>query len=399
MAVKTTKLNDMYDYINDSGQRVIRPTSSVSTSAANTAQSAVQNAPSMQMAQNNQNNVYLGGGMTTDPAGQSQSAARYGKNPTELTAHYRDRMLATDDQKPGAFTSRYDAQINDILDTIYNRKAFNLDDDANYNQLYNNYKERYTANADRAMRDTLASANAATGGYGSTYGQVASQQAYDQTMEGLNDQNLTLAQLAYQMYGDEFNRNLSTLGAYQGQDAVDYSRYRDTVGDWQADRNYYAGRYDNSWNADYTEYSNALNTAMSLAEKGLPVPDYLTAVIDRYNGANGLSSGSAAATLAGLASQVTSGNGSGGGKQKTEETVPTVVKTTTKPLTSYTDTTNQLAVLDQLLKSGQVSQSDAKKVQSEIIQNSFNSTVGASAQKAAAKDYLTTLTNKKFKVK
>ena len=44
------------------------------------------------------------------------------------------------------------------------------------------------------------------------------------------------------------------LNMYNNQDSIDYNRYRDTVADYQADRNYYAGRYDSSWSQDMSQY-------------------------------------------------------------------------------------------------------------------------------------------------
>ena len=286
--------------------------------------------------------------------------------PTELTSHYKDKMTSNEDNfeisditnrykdelydvennRPDAYSSAYESTINEILDTIKNRGQFDVSTDANYNALYDQYKERYQVQADKAMRDTLASANAATGGYGSTYGQVAAQQAYDTMMQGLNDNNSKLLSLAYQMYSDDRANDYNMLAAYQGQDNIMYDRYRDTVSDWQADRNYYANQYQQNyandrsafendrsyyanqyWNSfqndrsayendrafDYgmdqdalnredTQYQNAMNAALGLAQSGLPVPSYLTDAIDQYNAKNGLS-GDSASKLAQIAAQ------------------------------------------------------------------------------------------------
>lgn len=284
-----------------------------------------------------------------------------------LTDRYRSRMKETEDAKPAAYQSLYESTINEILDTIKNRQAFDVTSDANYQALYDQYAERYKANAERAMNDAMASANAATGGYGSTYGQVAGQQAYDRTMEGLNDQNMALMNLAYQIYEGDRANDYNKLGAYQGQDQMMYGRYRDDVSDWQNDRAYYAGQYQqnyqndrsaydtdrafaynqyrdnvsdwendraynsgqywNSYGADYTttqdemkrddaNYQDALSMAMSLSQAGLPVPDYLTARINQYNQKYGLSSADTAAYLQGLAAQALASkasSGSGGG--------------------------------------------------------------------------------------
>lgn len=402
MAVKTKKYDETYDSYANGATGTSRVIGLNNVYSGNTGPTSTAS---------NNNNIYVGGSKETGKSpysigstGVGTTAAANGylpggtkvagtaHNPTELTAHYRDRMLYTDANGPGKYTSRYDDQIQGILDTIYNRKAFNINDDANYQQLYDNYKERYTANAQRAMADSMASANAMTGGYGSTYGQIAGQQAYDQTMEGLNDRNIDLMNLAYQMYGDEFNRNLNTLGAFQGQDQIEYGRHRDDVNDWQLDRNYYADRYDKSWQTDYTEYQNALGTAMQLSQKGLPVPDYLTAVINRYNGANGLGSGDYNTDLSALAAQL-GGNGNGSGKAPA--TTPKTTGKGTVPQSqymSYLDTTNALANLNALTG---ITEEEKANVRKAIANNSIIGTT-AKSQSTYPEDYLYSLAKKKF---
>jgi hypothetical protein len=298
------------------------------------------------------------------------------------TDRYSGLLRDTEESRPGPYESLYESTINEILDTIKNRQPFDVANDANYKQLYDQYAERYRANAQRAMNDAMASANAATGGYGSTYGQAVGQQAYDRTMEGLNDQNLNLLNLAYSIYEGDRANDYNKLGAFQGQDQMQYGRYRDTVNDWQTDRNYYAGQYQqnyqndrsaydtdrsfaynqyrdnvsdwendraynsgqywNSYGSDYqvtqdeyqrddANYQDALKEAMSLAKAGLPVPDYITARINQYNQKYGLGSGAdttaylqalAAQALAAKASSGSGGSGksrSSGGSSKSDK--------------------------------------------------------------------------------
>lgn len=265
-------------------------------------------------------------------------AWQQGFKPTELTEHYKNTMLETDDARPDKYQSAYESTINDLLEVIRNQKPFDVQSDANYNALYDQYAERYKAQAQRAMNDAMASANAQTGGYGSTYGQAAGQQAYDNTMQGMNDNNLNLLNLAYQMYSDNQANDYKKLNAYQTQDNTLYDRYRDDVSDWQTDRNYNANQYWNSFqqdrsgydtdrsfgygveqdelNRDDTQYQNAISQATELAKAGLPVPSYLTDRINQYNKKYGLS-GDAAATLsqiaaAAQAAKAAKSSGSGG---------------------------------------------------------------------------------------
>jgi hypothetical protein len=308
---------------------------------------------------------------TTSPLGTTQSqSSTYSSGtktynnkftPSDLTNSYLNTMRSVegnrpDDyeepERPGPYVSKYESTINELLDTIKNRKAFDVTSDTNYSALYDQYAERYKAQAQRAMNDAMASANTQTGGYGSSYGQIAGQQAYDRTMEGLNDQNINLMNLAYQMYSDDRANDYNKLSAFQGEDATQYGRYRDdmadwesdrafgynqyrdSVSDWQNDRNYYANQYFNSYgndrsaydtdrNFDYTveqneytrddaNYQDALKQAMSLAQAGLPVPDYITARINQYNEKYGLSSGDTAAFLQALAAQALAAKASSG---------------------------------------------------------------------------------------
>lgn len=279
-------------------------------------------------------------------------AWQQGFKPTELTEHYKNSMLDTDDARPDKYQSAYEGTINSLLEIIRNQKPFDVKSDANYNALYDQYAERYKAQAQRAMNDAMASANAQTGGYGSTYGQAVGQQAYDNTMQGMNDNNLNLLNLAYQMYSDNQANDYKKLNAYQTQDNTLYDRYRDDVSDWQTDRNYNANQYWNSFqqdrsgydtdrsfgygveqdelNRDDTQYQNAISKATELAKAGLPVPSYLTDRINQYNKKYGLS-GDAAATLSQIAAaaqtaKAAKSSGSGRGRKSSGRSGKTVSK-------------------------------------------------------------------------
>lgn len=291
------------------------------------------------------------GSNTPQYGSDSSKAWQQGFKPTELTEHYKSTMLETDDARPDKYQSAYEGTINSLLEIIRNQKPFDVKSDANYNALYDQYAERYKAQAQRAMNDAMASANAQTGGYGSTYGQAAGQQAYDNTMQGMNDNNLNLLNLAYQMYTDNQANDYKKLNAYQSQDNTMYGRYRDDVADWQTDRNYNANQYWNSFqqdrsgydtdrsfgysaeqdelNRDDNQYQNAVTTATQLAKAGLPVPSYLTDRINQYNKKYGFSgdAASALAQIAAAAKAAKAKKSSGsGGSRSSRRSSPTVSK-------------------------------------------------------------------------
>ena len=178
----------------------------------------------------------------------------------------RDKLTEVENARPADFTSKYQAQIDDLLNKIYGDKGFSYTaEDLKNDDLYKMYAQQYQQSASRAMRDTMGQAQAASGGYGSTYAQQVGQQAYDQTMSGLNDKALDFRDRAYQTYLNNQSNRYNALNAFQTQDNTDYGRYRDTVADWQADRNYYLGALQgeqandlNIYGANNQNYYNAL---------------------------------------------------------------------------------------------------------------------------------------------
>lgn len=158
-----------------------------------------------------------------------------------------DSHLST---KPGAYQSKYQGQIDEVMKNIANRKPFtyNVNEDA----LYQQYKDRYTQMGKQAMRDTMGQAAALTGGYGNTYAQNVGQQAYGQYMQGLTDKIPELYQLALDKYDRDAAAEKEKYSLYKDADSTDYSRWADQVNQWNTDRSYLAGRAD-------TELSQAMS--------------------------------------------------------------------------------------------------------------------------------------------
>ena len=196
-----------------------------------------------------------------------------------------DRLRAAEEARPGAYDNRYQADIDAILDSLKNREGFSYNPEED--QLYKSYRDQYLRLGQRAMQDSIGTAAAMSGGYGSSYAQRAGQQAYQDYLSGMNDALSAMYGQAYQEYRDQGNDLYSRLDALRAlenedyaryRDALndylternyantryaderdqDYGRYRDTVGDWEADRNYWNTLYGNERNWDLTEYANQL---------------------------------------------------------------------------------------------------------------------------------------------
>ncbi len=137
------------------------------------------------------------------------------------------------------WTPKYEAEIQGILSDISNRKGFSYD--MNEDKMYQQYRDQYIREGQRAMKDTAAQTAAMTGGYGSTYGAIAAQQGYDNYLAGLNDRVPQLEQMAYGRYTDELADKYNQLGAYQTEENRLYGQYMDALGQYNTDRNFAFG--------------------------------------------------------------------------------------------------------------------------------------------------------------
>lgn len=160
--------------------------------------------------------------------------------------------MAAQGQKP-VYGGTFEKQLSDIYDKIQNREDFSYN--ANMDPMYQTYKNSYTNNARRSMQDTMGKAAGLTGGYGSTYAQGAGQQAYDQTMSGLNDRLPELYQMAFDMYqkkGDQLKEQFAMAGQMRD---TEYSQWRDALADYN-----YAD--ETAYNRQQQAYSNLVTAIM-----------------------------------------------------------------------------------------------------------------------------------------
>lgn len=197
------------------------------------------------------------------------------------------------------YVSRYQDKIDELTAQILGRAAFSYDPETD--PTYQQYKDAYTRDGQRAMQDTLGQVSARTGGLASSYAGNAAQQTYDNYMAALEDKIPELRQLAYSMYQDEGDTQRANLEMLMALDQGDYAKYADLLSQWNTDRSFDYGvyrdnisdsRYDQEWNyqvgrdqiadqryedetewersqyASETEYNRALAKAQTLAAGG-----------------------------------------------------------------------------------------------------------------------------------
>lgn len=130
--------------------------------------------------------------------------------------------------------SQWDSKAMGVLNELENKEDFKYDLQGDV--LYQQYKEQYIDNADRAMRDTVGQVSSMTGGYGNSYAQTAGQQTYNEVMGGLNDIVPELYQIAQERYDAELQNKKDMLGIYHDMGETAYNRERDKVEDKHWDK-------------------------------------------------------------------------------------------------------------------------------------------------------------------
>ena len=166
------------------------------------------------------------------------------------------------------WTPQYQEQISQILNDITNRDAFQYN--MNEDPLYQQYRDQYIREGQKAMRDSAAQTAALTGGYGSTYGAIAAQQGYDNYLAQLNDRVPQLEQQAYGKYMDNVADMYNQLGAYQTEENRLYGQYLDAMNQFNTDRDYAfnsmqaamnQNNYENEFDRGIFESDRAYNQA------------------------------------------------------------------------------------------------------------------------------------------
>ena len=154
--------------------------------------------------------------------------------------------------KPGEYTSLWTGQMNDTLNKIQNRGPFSYD--LTSDALYQQYADRYAQLGKMAMQDTTGQAAALTGGYGNSYALTAGNQAYQKYLQGINDIVPELQQMAYDRYNQQGQDLLNLYGLYSDRENTDYSRWQNSLTNWQNERAYLSDYYNNERTYDRSVY-------------------------------------------------------------------------------------------------------------------------------------------------
>ena len=191
----------------------------------------------------------------TQPQNTGFSYADY--TPSESVTQAEALLNQHLSQKPGEYQSAWQTQLNDAINKILNRDKFSYD--LNGDALYQQYKDKYIQQGKMAMMDTMGQAQAMTGGYGNSYAQSVGQQAYQQSLQELNDIVPELYQLALDQYNQEGQNLYNQYSLLGQQEDRDYGRHQDDMSAWLSERDYITGRYDSERDYDYGKYTDERN--------------------------------------------------------------------------------------------------------------------------------------------
>ena len=187
------------------------------------------------------------------------------KKKTESQAEEaKQAALAHDSQKPGAYTSKWQQQLDAAMDRILNREKFSYD--LNGDALYRQYKDQAVKNGRLAMMDSMGRAAALTGGYGSSYAQSAGQQAYQKQMDSLTDKAGQLQEQARQDYDRQGQLDRDRYDLLRQQENDSYSRYRQGLSGWEEENQRLWQRYDNLRREAYDAQRDAVKDEQWLAQ-------------------------------------------------------------------------------------------------------------------------------------
>lgn len=153
-----------------------------------------------------------------------------------------------------SYTSPYAKDKKRVLGQISDKAEFSYNPESD--PIFKIYRELYTRLGQNAYDRALAENSLRTGGMTSTSAVSAAAQAQNQYNTMLTAKIPELYEAAYDRYASEYDRLYKELGLLSELDDSEYARYRDTVSDFEADRDYYYRKDKDLSDALYRQYKD-----------------------------------------------------------------------------------------------------------------------------------------------
>lgn len=195
---------------------------------------------------------------------QRMNELQGGYQPGAAAQQAMEQLQQIQASKPAGYNSPYAGQLSELLAGITGQKPFSYS--INQDALFQSLSDYYQEQARQASMNAIGNAAGLTGGYGNSAAQAVGSQAYSQAILPLYDKAMDTARFAYDVYQGNQADRYNQLQALMNMDQNEYGRYRDTVGDWKDEREYYTGRYDTEEDRGYARYKDDLAYWTGLAE-------------------------------------------------------------------------------------------------------------------------------------
>lgn len=168
----------------------------------------------------------------------------------------------------GDYKSTYSGKLDDAISNYLTGRGFEYD--PMQDKAYQQYRKEFAQNAAMTRDTSRNTANQLSGGYNPTYADTVANEVYNGRMGNISDAESTFRGLAQQDYQAKQEKNANVLNLYNTLEGTDYSRNRDTVGDYKNYLNLLASRYSTDRQADVNldsanndVYSAKLNGAVN----------------------------------------------------------------------------------------------------------------------------------------
>lgn len=165
----------------------------------------------------------------------------------------------------GDYKSTYSGKLDDAISNYLTGRGFEYD--PMQDKAYQQYRKEFAQNAAMARDTSRNTANQLAGGYNPTYADTVADEVYNGRMGNISDAESTFKGLAQQDYQAKQEKNANVLNLYNTLEGTDYSRNRDTVGDYKNYLNLLASRYSTDRQAD-TNLDSANNDVYSAKLNG-----------------------------------------------------------------------------------------------------------------------------------
>lgn len=164
------------------------------------------------------------------------------------------------------YQSQYKTDIDSLFEQIINYGDFSYDQEKD--NLFQIFKQQYQREGQQAMKNQLGVATAQTGGYNNSYAQSSAQQAYQNSMNQLNDKATELYANAFSQYQNEYNNLLDRYSlvneADQREENNYYNRLNTAKNSFDTFNSLYGDDYQNQYNA-WSDNANQIRTNYSNA--------------------------------------------------------------------------------------------------------------------------------------